>query len=80
MLQLLEAQNSEATQSQDSAWGKKFELLCNYHCNHGSSHVPYSYKVEGIKLGRLVAQQKCSCNMAKLTLERIDMLNSINFE
>jgi len=48
-----------------AASDEKFELLCNHHRNHGNSHVPLPYEVNDVKLGKWVAQQKCSCNMAR---------------
>ena len=67
-------------------WSERFDKLKEFKRQHGHSRVSANYEEDGIKLGRWVERQRVDykkCRQGKpsnITQERIDQLNSIEFE
>jgi len=72
-------------QTNESAWNKRFNELKAYKEKYGRTNVPNKYE-ENKELGRWVSNQRTEYKKfkkngkAKITKERIEMLNSIDFE
>ncbi|QNR65490.1 Helicase associated domain protein [Paenibacillus peoriae] len=62
-----------------NSWNNVFELLFIYKNKHGHINIPVRYEVDGIKLGVWVNAQRQFYKNNKLSQDRIDKLNSINF-
>jgi hypothetical protein len=62
----------------DARWNKMFERLVEYKKNNGSTLVPTNYKQDP-ELGRWVWAQRRSKKEERLSMQRIDKLESIGF-
>lgn len=58
------------------SWDKRFNELAAYRAEHGNSNIP----VNSGKLGRWVKNQRAVYQEGKLAQDRIDRLNSLDFE
>jgi superfamily II DNA/RNA helicase len=63
-----------------TSWGIRYNLLVNYKNEFGNCRVPRDYIVKDIKLGQWVSDQRVNYKENKLSLDKIDKLNAINFE
>ncbi|MDY8021212.1 Helicase associated domain protein [Paenibacillus polymyxa] len=63
----------------DNNWNENFELLKDYRNKWGDCEVPRSYEINGVKLGKWVNTLRVFLKRNKLSQERIDRLNSIDF-
>ena len=73
----LEAMGFEwGARTRSGAWEGKFEELKQYKEMHGHCLVP---QVDGGRLGRWVVNQRQTRKQGKLPLDRIELLNSIDF-
>ncbi|RPK23995.1 Helicase associated domain protein [Paenibacillus xylanexedens] len=65
---------------QRDGWERNYELLLDYVKCNGNSNIPYRYEIKGLKLGKWVCSQRQKYKQNKLSKERIDRLNSIEFD
>jgi len=63
----------------EEKWNHNFELLRDFHSEHGHCRVPRNFVVESVNLGLWVNKQR-SGKWAVITQERFDMLNSVGFD
>ncbi|MDY8023399.1 Helicase associated domain protein [Paenibacillus polymyxa] len=66
--------------SVEATWDVTFKLLSKYRDEKGHCNVPQGYEADGVKLGAWVSTQRTLFNNNKLTLNKIDKLNSIGFQ
>jgi hypothetical protein len=58
-------------------WERVFNLLAEYARQHRTSRVPYSYKVDGVKLGQWASIQRSEYAKGKLTRLRQSRLKTL---
>ena len=60
-------------------WNKMYEQLQEYFNQHQHSNVPTVYK-ENLQLARWVSRQRHAYKKGKLSQDRIELLNQLNFD
>ena len=63
----------------DKRWDEHFQRLVAYKKEYNSKTVPYTYKVNGLDLGRWVRGQRENYRKEALSMERMRRLNSVKF-
>jgi hypothetical protein len=64
--------------TQDRVWNSKFERLQQYQAKFGNALVPTSY-ADDKELGEWTAKQRQKYAQGRLSQERLEKLNSVNF-
>ena len=63
----------------DPRWMERYQQLKIYYHQHGNCKVPYRYK-ENVPLANWVIKQRQDYKKNKLSQEKIELLNDINFD
>ena len=64
----------------DESWENTYKLLKVFHDEKGHSNVPQDFKTDdGFKLGKWVGQQRTQRRREKLSLNRVEKLNKLDF-
>lgn len=75
--QLLSALPGWAWQAREQRWERNFRLLLNYVREHGNAFVPQSHRVDGVRLGTWIGEQRTAFVRGKMSAERHALLESI---
>ena len=63
----------------EARWCERYQQLKDYYDEHQHSNVPQRYK-DNPSLGRWVGTQRIAYKEHKMSQERIDLLNQLNFD
>ena len=78
---------SQRRPNEEAKWQSKLQLLRKYRKRNGHCRVPYSYEIDGVKLGNWLSDQRVAYKKHSegkparyITQERIDQLEAVGFD